>query len=195
MYSHLVAKHGAEKEFECGEHNLIPGCGGKFASVLHLRKHQLTCGVKEKQHICEICQKGYMKKENLVHHIKVIHIQEKDKLQCNLCGKTYQSKNAYENHYKSNCIKRYEAEEEITPQMMLQAELMVRAQAQNLIQGLNTPIPTMFQESVMELSQNLFRVDCLGRVDYTKQGGLHEMGRIFREMGWQGRLYKMGRIT
>ena len=83
VYSHLVAKHGAEKEFECGEHNLIPGCGGKFASVLHLRKHQLTCGVKEKQHICAICQKGYMKKESLVHHIKVIHTQEKDKLQCN----------------------------------------------------------------------------------------------------------------
>ena len=41
VYSHLVAKHGAEKEFECGEHNLIPGCRGKFASVLHLRKHNL----------------------------------------------------------------------------------------------------------------------------------------------------------
>ena len=27
VYSHLVAKHGAEREFECGEHNLIPGCG------------------------------------------------------------------------------------------------------------------------------------------------------------------------
>ena len=133
VYSHWVAKHGAEKEFECGEHNLIPGCGGKFASVLHLRKHQLTCGVKEKQHICQICQKGYMKKENLVHLIKVIHNQEKDKLQCNWCGKTYQSEHAYNNHYKSNCIKRYVEEEEITPQMMLQAEMMVRAEAQNLI--------------------------------------------------------------
>ena len=90
--------------------------------------------------------------------------------------------------------------------MMLQAEMMVRAQAQNLIQGLNTPIPTMFPEGegaeseqseddVMELSQNLFGVDYLGRVDYTKWGGLHEMGRIFGERGWQGRLYKMGRIT
>ena len=48
-----------------------------------------------------------MKKENLVHHIKVIHTQEKDKLQCNWCGKTYQSEHAYKNHYKSNCIKRY----------------------------------------------------------------------------------------
>ena len=48
-------------------------------------------------------------------------------------------------------------------------------QAQNLIQRLNTPIPTMFPEgrglsqnksedSVMELSQNLFGVDC-SRVD------------------------------
>ena len=61
--SYLVANHGAEKEFECGEHNLIPGCGGKFASVLHLKKHQLTCGVKEKQHICQICEKGYMKRK------------------------------------------------------------------------------------------------------------------------------------
>ena len=104
-----------------------------------------------------------MKKENLVHHIKVIHTQEKDQLQCNWCWKTYQSEHAYKNHYKSNCIKRYEEEEEITPQMMLQAEMMVRAEAQNLIQGLNTPIPTMFPEgegaesgqsedSVMELS-------------------------------------------
>ena len=48
IYSHLVAKHGVEQEFECGEHNLIPGCGRKFASVLHLKKHQLSCGVKEK---------------------------------------------------------------------------------------------------------------------------------------------------
>ena len=30
VYSHLVAKHGAEKEFECCEHNLIPGCGGNL---------------------------------------------------------------------------------------------------------------------------------------------------------------------
>ena len=104
-----------------------------------------------------------MKKENLVHHIKVIHTQEKDKLQCNWCGKTYQSEHSYKNHYKSNCIKRYEEEEEITRQMMFKAEMMVRAQAQNLIQGLNTPIPTMFPEgdgeegaesedNVMELS-------------------------------------------
>ena len=50
------------------------------------------------------------------------------------------------------------------------------------------------EDSVMELSENLFGVDCLGRVDYMKQGGLHEMGRIFRETGWQGRLYEMGRI-
>ena len=46
---------------------------------------------------------------------------------------------------------------------MLQAVMMVRAEAQNLIQGLNTPIPTMLPEgegaeseqsedSVMELS-------------------------------------------
>ena len=49
---------------------------------------------------------------------------------------------------------------------MLEAEMMVRAQAQSLIQGLNTQIPTMFpegerregadseqsDESVMELS-------------------------------------------
>ena len=155
VYSHLVANHGAKKEFECGEHNLTPGCGGKFASVLHLRKHQPTCGVKEKQHICAICQKGYMKKESLVHHIKVIHNQGKDKLQCNWCGKTYQSEHSYKNHYKSNCIKRYEEEEEITPEVMLEAEIMVRAQAQSLIQGLNTQIPTKFphgEESVMELS-------------------------------------------
>ena len=54
--------------------------------------------------------------------------------------------------------------------MMSEAEMMVRAQAQNLIQGLNTPIQTMFldgdgegvegtelsqesEDSVMELSQ------------------------------------------
>ena len=51
--------------------------------------------------------------------------------------------------------------------MMFEAEMMVRAQARNLIQGLNTPIPTMFPDgdgeegvegadsevSVMELSQ------------------------------------------
>ena len=80
-----------------------------------------------------------MKKENLVHHIKVTHTQEKDKLQCNWCGKTYQSEHSYKNHYKSNCIKKYEEEEELTPQMMFEAEMMVRAQAQ----GLNTPIPTM----------------------------------------------------
>ena len=49
-----------------------------------------------------------MKKDSLVHHIKVIHTQEKDKLQCNWCGKTYQSEHSYKNHYKSNCIKRYE---------------------------------------------------------------------------------------
>ena len=61
----MVANHGAEKEFECDEHNLIPGCGGKFASVLHLKKHQLTCGTKEKQHICQICEEGYMKKKKL----------------------------------------------------------------------------------------------------------------------------------
>ena len=49
---------------------------------------------------------------------------------------------------------------------MFEAEMMVRAQAQNLIQGLNPPIPTMFpdgdggrgelsqesEDSVMELS-------------------------------------------
>ena len=29
---------------------------------------------------------------------------------------------------------------------MFEAEMMVRAQAQNLIQGLNTPIPTMFPD-------------------------------------------------
>ena len=120
--------------------------GGKFASILHLKKHQLSCGVKEKQHICQMCEKGYMKKENLVHHIKVIHTQEKNKLQCNWCGKTYQSQHSYKNHYKSNCIKRYEEEEEITPQMMFEAEIMVRAQAQNPIKGLNTPIPTMFPD-------------------------------------------------
>ena len=74
-----------------------------------------------------------MKKENLVHHIKVIHTQEKDKLQCNWCGKTYQCEHSYKNHYKSDCIKRYE-EEEITSQMMFQVEVMVRAQAQNFIQ-------------------------------------------------------------
>ena len=102
----------------------------------------------------------------MVHHIKVVHTQEKDKLQCNWCGKTYQSEHSYKNHYKSNCIKRYEEEEEITPELMLEAELMVRAQAQSLIQGLNTQIPTKFpeeeggegadseqsDESVMELS-------------------------------------------
>ena len=104
-----------------------------------------------------------MKKESLVHHIKVIHTQEKDKLQCNWCGKTYQSEHSYKNHYKSNCIKMYEEQEEIIPEVMLEAEMMVRAQAQSLIQGLNTPIPTMFPhgegadsdqsgESVMELS-------------------------------------------
>ena len=52
---------------------------------------------------------------------------------------------------------------------MLEAEMMARAQAQSLIQGLSTPIPTMFlegegvegaeaeesEDSVMELSQNL----------------------------------------
>ena len=38
----------------------------------------------------------------------------------------------------------YEEEEEITPEVMLEAEMMVRAQAQSLIQGLNTQIPTMF---------------------------------------------------
>ena len=43
--------------------NFIPKCGVKFASVLHLKKHQLTCGIKEKQHICQICDKGYMKKK------------------------------------------------------------------------------------------------------------------------------------
>ena len=59
-------------------------------------------------------------------------------------GKLNQSEHSYKNHYKSNCIKKYEEEEQITPQMMFEAEMMVRAQAQNLIQGLNTPIPTMF---------------------------------------------------
>ena len=99
--------------------------------LLYLKKHQLSSGVKEKQHICQICEKGYTKKENLVHHIKVIHTQEKDKLQCNWCGETYQSE--HKNHYKLNCIKRYEEEEEITPQMMSEAEMMVKAQAQNVI--------------------------------------------------------------
>ena len=69
VYSHLVAKHGAEKEFECGEHNLIPGCGGKFASVLHLRKHQLTCGVKKKTS-CNAT--GVGKPTNLSIHIRTI---------------------------------------------------------------------------------------------------------------------------
>ena len=86
-----------------------------------------------------------VKKENLVYHMKVIHTIEKDKLQWNWCGKTCQSEHSYKNHYRSNCIKRYE-EEEITPQMMFEAGMMVRAQARNLIQGLNTPIPTMFPD-------------------------------------------------
>ena len=38
-------------------------------------------------------------------------------------------------------------------------------------------------------------MDYLGRVDYTKQGGLHETGMMFGERGCQGRLYEMGRIT
>ena len=120
-----------------------------------------------------------MKKENLVHHIKVIYTQEKDKLHCNWCGKTYQSEHSNRNHYKLH----KNEEEEITPEIMLEAEMMVRAQTQSLIQGLNTPIPTMFPEGEGRgLSQNnqkkvswsevkLFGVDCLGRVDYTKEGG------------------------
>ena len=48
----------------------------------------------------------------------------------------------------------------------------------------------------MELSQNLFRVDCLGRGDYTKWGGLHKTEEDFWGKGeGQGRLYEMGRIT
>ena len=87
-----------------------------------------------------------MKKENLVHHIKVIHTQEKDKLQCNWCEKTYQSEHSYKNNYKSNYIKKCEEKEELSPQMIFEAEMMVRAQAKNLIQGLNPPIPTMFPD-------------------------------------------------
>ena len=97
--------------------------------------------------------KGVYQKENLVHHMKVIHTQEKNKLQCNWCGKTYQSEHSYKNHYKSNCIKRYEKGEEITPQIMLEAEMMVRAQAQSLIQGLSTPFQQCFQRGWRGLSQ------------------------------------------
>ena len=119
-----------------------------------------------------------MKKENLVHHMKVIHTQEKEKLQCNWCGKTNRSEHSHENHYKSNCIKRYEEEGEITPQMMFEAEMMVRGQAQNLIQGLNTPIPTIFPDGdggkgveVAELSQE-------------SKDSVMELSQYFCNLGW-----------
>ena len=67
--------------------------------------------------------------------------------------------------------------------MTLQAEMMVRAQAQNLIQGLNTPIPTMFPEG--EGAESEQSEECHGVKSVFIWAGLSR----------QGRLYETGRIT
>ena len=85
----------------------------------------------------------------------------------------------------------YEEEEKITPQMMFEAEMIVRAQTQNLVQGINTPIPTMFPdadggEGVKGLSY--YKNQKIVSWSYVS------ISAIWGGLSWQGRLCVTGRI-
>ena len=102
ILSHMNTAHSAIKKFKCYK---TEGCERVFPSSIHLKKHQKYCG-EVKSHVCQYCQKKFMREENMLHHLKVIHTLEFKRICCNECGGKYQSKTSFENHLKWYCQKK-----------------------------------------------------------------------------------------
>ena len=110
---HLIENHEGEKH-KAGVS--LPckklGCNKAFYSKVSLERHEKYCRT-EKQYKCQVCNKGFKRKDNMTHHMKV-HTGEIPKMKCTTCLKLYQSKTSFDNHIKNKqCYPTDEEEQEM----------------------------------------------------------------------------------
>ena len=79
-----------EKDLICVECNLF------YVSVNSFKKHMYVFHDGKKPFACSICGRGHSNKDNLKKHIELKH----KSIQCEKCGKIYNSKHSLEMHEK-----------------------------------------------------------------------------------------------
>ena len=65
-------------------------CGKRFRRGRDLRTHSLGVQVKEKNHVCNVCEKGFVQTSALSAHMST-HSDDRPS-RCEACGKTFKEK-------------------------------------------------------------------------------------------------------
>uniref|UniRef100_A0A336LS38 Cytosol aminopeptidase n=1 Tax=Culicoides sonorensis TaxID=179676 RepID=A0A336LS38_CULSO len=91
---HELRMHSTDRPIACPH----PGCPKRFAAKKLMNKHLKYHG--ERKHVCEICGKGFVDKNDLKNH-KYRHMDVKP-LKCHLCPRTFTHKPVLETHILSH---------------------------------------------------------------------------------------------
>lgn len=83
--SHILRLHDRRKDLECD------ACSKRFFCkqilVKHLKSH-IPAELQER-FVCDICNVGYARKDNIINHMQINHMKHKAKLVCSYCGKVF----------------------------------------------------------------------------------------------------------
>lgn len=96
LNKHLRVVHFVIEPVQC------PECGKTFSNPIRLKTHQNQVHV-EATFQCDICQQMYRTKRYLVHHIKFVHIKNRNYV-CDACGASFYDVNAFKKHQNRSCV-------------------------------------------------------------------------------------------
>lgn len=95
LEAHLVSKHGIVESSQLGKitHFSCSVCGKRYRFQAQLDKHMVRHEV-ERPYKCKACRNAYRYEESLLLHVQV----HSNRLNCNLCNKTYTNKVLFQKH-------------------------------------------------------------------------------------------------
>lgn len=97
LNSHL---HGEHKCSITDDQLICERCNRSFAKLKYLKKHIREVHEKATRFVCDICQKEFNRKANLLEH-KLIH-EGKYLAKCDTCGKSYRTQSALKLHKRTH---------------------------------------------------------------------------------------------